>query len=276
MPAIALGLARFHLQRRCLRVTDAEIKACYGEAVRRLTEFLGHSIHVGGKYEDAYGMRMSRYGVLRTRGHLAYEIHPEFRAAAAELVELIPPLIQRHIEAKLGIVPRLGCPETRLRLASDPAGFLDLLAKQMGANPIHFEIVSFAIIKVHLEKFACKVYRDTRTAAHDKGVDLSTNFGVVYQVKKMKLQTQSAADRIYQELKHNFDSERLQNGSVVLVIDDIEEEVRRYLVKLNVKSLRSSQLLALARGFHAPEDRQRVLRVVFEEFSRDYAGNAAA
>ena len=71
------------------------------------------------------------------------------------------------------------------------------------------------MIKVHLEKFACKIYRDTRTAAHDKGVDLSTNFGVVYQVKKLQIYTESEAARLYAELKLNFDAERLQDGNVI-------------------------------------------------------------
>ena len=72
-------------------------------------------------------------------------------------------------------------------------------------------------------EFACKIYRDTRTSAHDRGVDLATNFGVVYQVKKPSIQSRSDADKLYAELKLNFDTERLQDGNVILVIDDIAE-----------------------------------------------------
>ena len=72
-----------------------------------------------------------------------------------------------------------------------------MIRKQIDKTAANFEIFSFAVIKVHLEKFACKIYRDTRTAAHDKGVDLSTNFGVVYQVKKLRIHTESEADRLY-------------------------------------------------------------------------------
>ena len=83
----------------------------------------------------------------------------------------------------------------------------------------NFEVFSFAIIKVHLEKFACKIYRDTKTSSHDKGTDLSTNFGVVYQIKKLKIDTIGTAKTIYAELKTNFDNERLDDGKVILIID---------------------------------------------------------
>ena len=143
----------------------------------------------------------------------------------------------------------------------------------MALNPTSFEIVSFAVIKVHLEKFACKIYRDTRTAAHDRGVDLSTNFGVVYQVKKLRMLTESDGKEVYTQLQQNFGNERLQDGKVILVIDDISEEVRRYLVDMKVQSIKKEQLLAIARGFEDPEDRQKVLRVIYDEFRRDYSGS---
>ena len=132
-------------------------------------------------------------------------------------------------------------------------------------------IFSFAVIKVHLEKFACKIYRDTRTAAHDKGVDLSTNFGVVYQVKKLRVHTVSEADRLYAELKLNFDIERLQDGNLILVIDDISKEVKKYLIDMKIQSISKDDLLKLATSFDEPEDRQKVLRIVYEEFRREYS-----
>ncbi len=127
------------------------------------------------------------------------------------------------------------------------------------------------MIKVHLEKFACKVYRDNRTSAHDKGVDLSTNFGVVYQVKKLRVYTESEADRIYAELKVNFDSERLQDGNVILVIDDISKDVKKYLIDMKVQSISKDDLLKMVVSFEDPEDRQKVLRIVYDEFRREYS-----
>jgi len=165
----------------------------------------------------------------------------------------------------------LGDAVIRMDYAKDRNRFLELIHQQIGKTPANFEIFSFAVIKVHLEKFACKIYRDTRTAAHDKGVDLSTNFGVVYQVKKMRIETELEAERIYAELKLNFDNERLQDGNVILVIDDISKEVKKYLIHMKVQSISKEDLLKMAANFDDPEDRQKVLRIVYEEFRREYS-----
>jgi hypothetical protein len=100
---------------------------------------------------------------------------------------------------------------------------------------------------------------------------LATNFGVVYQVKKLRVESRSDADKLYAELKVNFDTERLQDGNVILVIDDIAEDVRRYLIDMKVQSIKKDQLLSIAREFRDSEDRQKVLRVIYEEFRRDYS-----
>jgi len=72
-------------------------------------------------------------------------------------------------------------------------------------------------------------------------------------------------------VKLNFDTERLQDGNVILVIDDIAEDVRRYLIDMKVQSIKKDQLLSIAREFRDSEDRQKVLRVIYEEFRRDYS-----
>jgi hypothetical protein len=187
------------------------------------------------------------------------------------LCDWIPSRIKSHIEERLGVVPMLGDAVIRMDYAKDRNRFLELIHQQIGKTPANFEIFSFAVIKVHLEKFACKIYRDTRTAAHDKGVDLSTNFGVVYQVKKMRIETELEAERIYAELKLNFDNERLQDGNVILVIDDISKEVKKYLIHMKVQSISKEDLLKMAANFDDPEDRQKVLRIVYEEFRREYS-----
>ena len=273
MPAVAFGVLRNYLATKQTVLGDTEIKRAYQEAVRSLKEHLGHDVHIGAKYEDAYGMRMSRYGFLSSVGHLKYELATSFAEYADGLCKWIPDRIKQHIDSRIGIIPKLADASERLSLAADPAKFLKLIEEQLALNATSFEIVSFAVIKVHLEKFACRIYRDTRTSAHDRGVDLATNFGVVYQVKKLRVLNRSDADKLYAELKLNFDSERLQDGNVILVIDDISEEVRRYLFNMKVQSIKKDQLLAIARGFEEPEDRQRVLRVVYDEFRRDYSGS---
>jgi hypothetical protein len=273
MPAVAFGVLRHYSATKQTVLGDTEIKHVYQEAVRFLKKHLGHDVHIGAKYEDAYGMRMSRYGFLSSVGHLKYELAASFAQHADSLCKWIPDRIKQHIDSRIGIIPTLADAAERLSLAADAGKFLGLIEQQLALNPTSFEIVSFAVIKVHLEKFACRIYRDTRTSAHDRGVDLATNFGVVYQVKKLRLLNRSDADKLYAELKINFDSERLQDGNVILVIDDISEEVRRYLVNMKVQSIKKDQLLAIARGFEEPEDRQKVLRVVYDEFRRDYSGS---
>ncbi len=261
MPVVAFGVLRHYSATKQTVLSDAEIKHAYQEALRFLKKHLGHDVHMGAKYEDAYGMRMSRYGFLSAVGHLKYELNATFAKHAFNLCKWIPDRIKQHIDSRIGIIPKLADATERLTLATDASKFLGLVEEQLALNPTSFEIVSFAVIKVHLEQFACRIYRDTRTSAHDRGVDLATNFGVVYQVKKLRVLNRSDADKLYAELKLNFDSERLQDGNVILVIDDISEEIRRYLVNMKVQSIKKDQLLAIARGFENPEDRQKVLRV---------------
>lgn len=271
VPVLTLGLLRVFLQTGKRVFTDPEIRKAYEAAVKSVKEFLGHDVHIGAKYYDSYGTRMSRYTVLKSVGHLKYELLAPYTTFAPGLCEWIPARIKRHIEERLGVVPLLSTPAARVTYGEDRELFLDLIHQQIAKTPANFEIFSFAVIKVHLEKFACKVYRDTRTSAHDKGVDLSTNFGVVYQIKKLRVYTESEADRIYAELKLNFDSERLQDGNVILVIDDISKDVKKYLIDMKVQSISKEDLLKMAANFDEPEDRQKVLRIVYDEFRREYS-----
>jgi hypothetical protein len=270
VPVITLGLVREYAASKQTVFTDNDVRKIYEATVRQLREFLGHNLHIGAKYYDAYSSRMSRYGVLKQVGHLKYRLVAPYTTDAKILCDWIPERIKQHIADRLGIVPLLKDSSQRATLAEQPDKFLSLIREQIDKTPANFEIFSFAVLKVHLEKFACKIYRDTRTAAHDKGVDLSTNFGVVYQIKKLQIKTQSEADRIYAELKLNFDSERLDDGHVVLIIDDISKEVKQFLINMEVQSISKDEVLNLAANFNEPEDRQKVLRVVSDEFGRDY------
>lgn len=270
VPVITLGLVREYVTSKKAVFTDNDVRKIYEATVRQMREFLGHDLHIGAKYYDAYSSRMSRYGVLKQVGHLKFRLVAPYTTDAKILCGWIPERIKQHIADRLGVVPLLKDSIQRAALAELPDKFLSLIREQIIKTPANFEIFSFAVLKVHLEKFACKIYRDTRTAAHDKGVDLSTNFGVVYQIKKLQIKTQSEADRIYAELKLNFDSERLDDGHVVLIIDDISKEVKQFLINMEVQSISKDDVLNLAANFIEPEDRQKVLRVVSDEFGRDY------
>ena len=271
MPVVTFALLRAFITEGRSQFADAEIRSRYETAVKELTAYMGHDVHIGAKYYDAYGTRMSRYGVLKATGHLQYELQPSYAASATKLVEWIPARIRSHIENKLGAVPTLGDASIRMRLAESSQIFLKLIEDQINKSPTNFEIFCFAVIKVHLEKFACRIYRDTRTSAHDRGVDLSTNFGVVYQIKKLRLHTEADAAKVFSEIQANFDTQRIQDGNVVLVIDDISRSVKQYLINMKIQAISSSDLMTLAGNFTDEEDRQKVLRVVYEEFRREYS-----
>lgn len=271
VPVLTLGLVQNYVATNNDVIKDSDIRKCYEKAVKFLAVFLGHDVHIGAKYYDAYGGRMSRYAVLAPIEHLKYRLLPPYTNEAEFLCGWLPTRIKQHIDEKLGIVPYLGDVAKRTSLSEDASSFMELIRFQINRTSANFEIFSFAVLKVHLEKFACKIYRDTRTTARDGGVDLSTNFGVVYQVKKLRINTQAEAERIYAELRLNFDTERLQDGNVILVIDDVSKEIKKYLIDMKVQSLSKEEVLKLACNFDNPEDRQKVLRIVYEEFRREYS-----
>ena len=269
-PVITYGLVKEYSESRKEHYTDADVKQCYILAVTYFKDYLGHSLHIGGKYWDAYASRtLPKYGVLKTLDNKQYILTEPYKIASLELPEFLPDTIRAFIESKIGIIPNLATDEERLRLAKDSKEFLELIRRQIGINPSNFEVFSFAVLKTHLEKFACKLYRDTRTSAHDKGVDLSTNFGVVYQIKKLQLLTNNSADVVFREIKTNFSEDRIKDGNVVLVIDDIAQDVKSYLINMKIQSLSTDDIINLSSLFDL-EERQKVLRIVFEEFLREY------
>ncbi len=270
-PIVTFGLVREYSATKDDFFSDAQIRKAYEAAVKQMKSILGHDVHIGAKYYDAYGSRMSRYGVLEQIGHLQYRLLPPYTEQAHNLCGWIPSRIKLHIDNRLGSVPLLHDSAVRAKLAESPERFLNLIREQISKSPANFEIFTFAVIKVHLEKFACKIYRDSRTAAHDNGVDISTNFGVVYQIKKLRIHTEAEAAQVYAELKVNFDKERLQDGSVILVIDDISKEVKQYLINMKVQSISKDEVLKMVANFEEPEDRQKVLRIIYEEFRREYS-----
>ncbi len=271
-PTLTLGLLQAHLQTGETQFSEGRIVECYLAAVRYMQRRLGHSLHIGAKWEDAYSKRtLPKYHVVTPNG-TGYMLAQSFASCAKRLADWMPAAIADYIGLKLGMVPRLGEKSFRADSAATIERFLELIEKNIDTNPANFELICFAVLRVHLEKFACRLYRDTRTAAHDRGVDISTNFGVVYQIKKLRVFDQKTCDAIASELRHNFDQQRLDDGKVILVIDDIQKEFRDYLINMKIQSITRGELLKLARQFEAPEDREKVLRIVHEEFRREYEG----
>jgi hypothetical protein len=269
-PIITFGLLREYAESGKFTFVDSEVRKSYYTAVAFVQNFLGHNLHTGGKYYDAYPIRnLPRYGVLAVYEKV-FHITDAFKSNAPVLVNWIPGEIKKYIDLKIGVIPTLGIDTNRLLLAANQEKFQDFIIKNIAVNSSNFEIFSFAIIKVHLEKFACKIYRDTRTSSRDKGVDLSTDFGVVYQIKKLKLLNKGNANAVLSELKLNFDGARLDDGKVVLIIDDISKEVKNYLIDMKIQSICKENIVNISSQFIEVEDRMKVLRIVYDEFRREY------
>lgn len=156
MPVVALGLCKVFSATGKTSFSDSDVRKAYQSAIRDLKKFLGHDVHIGAKYEDAYGMRMSRYSVLKSLDHLKYELLPPYTDCAQSLCDWIPPRIKQHIDVRLGIVPLLQNVTTRVSLAEDKSKFLQLIEQQIDKTPANFEIFGFAVIKIHLRNSPAK------------------------------------------------------------------------------------------------------------------------
>ena len=56
---------------------------------------------------------------------------------------------------------------------------------------------------------------------------------------------------------------------MVLIIDDISKDVKRFLINMKIQSISKHEIINLATLLDL-EERLKVLRVVFDEFSREY------
>lgn len=199
-PIISYGLIKKYSENKQEYFSDNEIKTNYEKSVNYFKKYRGHSLHIGGKYYDAYPSRnLPKYGILKVIANKKYFLTKPFKYFASDLIVIIPQLIKEYITNNIGIIPNLENLNGRLKIAKDKTKFLELLSQHISINPINFEIFLFSILKTHLEKFACKLYRDTRTSAHDKGVDLNTNFGVVYQIKIVRTVWLKNCKQIFQK-----------------------------------------------------------------------------
>lgn len=269
-PIITFGLVREYKESGKTEFVDSEVRKLYISAVSYIQHRVGHKLHTGGKYYDAYPIRnLPRYGVLVIKAK-KFEITEIFRENSTFLIDWIPEVIKQHIESKIGLIPHLSTDDERLNIAANETQFFNFIESNIALNPSNFEVFCFAIIKVHLEKFACRIYRDTRTSSHDNGVDISTNFGVVYQIKKLKLLNIKAAEEVYSEIKSNFDNERMNDGKVILIIDDLSKDVKNYLINMRVQSINKKEIIAICNQFFEIEDRMKVLRFIYDEFRREY------
>ena len=74
---------------------------------------------------------------------------------------------------------------------------------------------------------------------------------------------------MYDELQLNFSGDRIRDGNVILIIDDISKDVKSYMINMKIQTIVNSDLLKISDYFDI-EDRMKVLRIIYEEFSREY------
>lgn len=282
-PTLAYTVLELFLETGKQVFTAQEIRTRYRVAICELVSHVGHNLHQGAEFDTAYISRedrgIVRYGILRPIGDKQYQLAEPYAILARTLIEWIPSIVKSYIDTKLGSIGQLALPPERLLIAESVGGFLEFLQHQMDQpdGGVSFEIICFAILKVYLEKFACRIYRDTRTFSHEGGTDLSTDFGAVYQIKKLKITRPYQVDELYSEVKTNFDSDRIRDGRVVLVVDDISPECKSYLLQKNsLKYFRKVDLLEIASIINDVEDRQKALRIIYEEFCRENANENCA
>src|SRR5690348_5127128 len=116
-PIIAFGLLNEFLKTGKKDFIDSEVRKAYHNAVNYIQNYIGHKLHTGGKYYDAYPIRkLPRYGLLTVNGK-SFEITELFQNNANELVRWLPEVIKTHIESKIGLIPTLGNDSERLLIA---------------------------------------------------------------------------------------------------------------------------------------------------------------
>jgi hypothetical protein len=279
-PTIAFTVLKLFGETNERIFTAQQIRRRYARSVCELSVSVGTNLHLGATFDTAYISREDRgvghYGILKPLGANRYELSELYARNALLLENWIPQRIKIFLNQKLGIILSLATAQNRLAVAENHTEFHTFLTNRLNSNDAgtSFEIVCFAILKVYLEKFSCRLYRDTRTFAHEGGTDLSTDFGAVFQIKKLNVTRRNQVDALDSELRKNFDADRIKDGRVVIIIDDITPDCRSYLLQKNsLRYFRKADLLEIASLLHDLEDRQKALRIIYEEFSREFAND---
>ena len=269
-PAMYYGLLSAYIQNGKTVFSTQEVRHFYETAVCEIVRnHLGHSLHIGGQFYDAYPTRnLTKYRVLKALGPRMFQLIATQNAA--QMLDYICQKFKEEIQKRFGNLPSLSNRLKRMELSETVERFISFIEWAMSISGTCFELVSFALIKTHMERFGCKIYRETRAEASDRGTDLSTDFGVVYQVKKLVLRSERVTTDVYDTLLGNFGEERIRDGKVVLVLEDADKQFKELLVRLKIKPIIKNDLLKLALLMDEPEVREKVLRVVFDELKREY------
>ena len=73
----------------------------------------------------------------------------------------------------------------------------------------------------------------------------------------------------WKEIKTNFDKDRIQDGKLVLVIEDIDANFKHLILGKNIKIFKLPEILKLAEQIEETEDRMKILRVIYDENKKE-------
>lgn len=175
--------------------TRKELENEYKLTVKKIAQITKSNLNIGGRFHaNTYPDRMSqKYGVFKILTKDKIQLPPFIiNLSKKQLRSLKNFILDKIVEAqkiKVGHLQFIDTDKKRIQVANDKEVFVNFLVKELKRSANGFEITCFAILKVFLEKFACKLYRNSKTNARDTGIDISTDYGVVYQVKKFKIKT---------------------------------------------------------------------------------------
>jgi len=255
--------------------TRQELDVEYKKTVEKIKKITKSELNIGGRFHaDTYPDRMaSKYGAFKILGGNRICLPDSVvKLSKNEQKKIRDLVINKIIDAqkiKLGNILLIDTEEKRLDIAKGKDNFFDFLKKELQRSANSFEITCFAILKVFLEKFACKLYRNSKTNARDTGVDISTDYGVVYQLKKIKISKKEDIDRILKELQTNFDQARIEDGKLILIIEDIDKNFKHLIIDRNIRMFKTEEILKIANQIEEIEDRMKILHIIYDETRRE-------
>jgi hypothetical protein len=275
-------------------VLNSSVKTGYDETVCSfIRNYLHHNFNIGGEFNDTYISRLSsRHRFLRQVSQKEFSVQEDYFSNANELVDYTKKRIDEHLNEKLGNLVILrkiietqnigneGLNKERQFLEEvlhDSSGqrFREFLetgfsqkAEGFSTMSYGFEICMFSILKVFLLKFGCRLYRDSKTYAVDKGGDISTNFGVVYQIKNYCLTSEEKFTELLNELFLNFSDGRIQQGNVFLIVKDASDGVVAQLKRRSINCITKRSVTDLLDKLNY-EEKSEVLFSMIKEFNRE-------
>ncbi len=255
--------------------TRKELEEEYKITTKEIEKITNSNLNIGGRFHaDTYPDRMSqKYGAFNILHDNRLQLPQFIVELPNEEVKTIKKFVLDKIittqQNKTGNLLAIDTDSKRITLSKNKDNFIDFLKKELKRSANAFEITCFAILKVFLEKFACKLYRSSRTTARDTGVDISTDYGVVYQIKKFKIKTRKEIDNILKEVQINFDRSRIEDGKLILIIEDIEPNFKHFIIDKNIKMFKMEEIIKLANQIDDLEDRMKVLRIIYDENRRE-------